>query len=359
MSTPIYDGNDSNITQIRYRRDKSLSVSISKGYGTTDGTMHPVYGSIKYYPSSTPKSPYVLKLPKPGGGFYTQNEAFVELKKPIYGPNFDKQFIETLPTLTPITEPKYIMVSNFTPISILPTEPGNYILRKLFDKDKGIYMYSNALPLESAPWWYLTGFEEWKPEGMENYHQELNPNWVDVDAINQAEKAEYERILKETFKLFGTYIFPSLPTNDPIIPGLIADTTLQIAYWNKTHDLIPDPNWVRPTQTEIEAAKLSGIPIQTTPTLITSWTEANRWTATTIPERFLYKWEILQNGVWKQLPVMNDYWLATASGGWLNKLLEIPNNVNSSIWDAKVGSNILLIPPKYTWDFKLKNLLGL
>lgn len=359
MSIPIYDGNDSNITQIRYKRSKSLTVGISKGYGTTDGTMHPVYGSVKYYPSTTPRSPFVLKLPKPGGGYYTQNEAFVELKKPIYGPNNDKPFAETLPILTPVTEPRYLQVSNYTPISILPTEPGNYILRKLYDKDRGSYMYSNALPLESSPYWYLMGFEEWKPEGMDNYHQELNPNWVDMDAINQAEKAAFEQALKDTFKLFGTYIFPSLPTNDPIIPGLIADTALQIAYWNLTHPLIPDPNWVKPTQAEIEAARLNGITLPTTAPLITTWTEANRWTASTIPAKFLYTWEILQNGTWKQIPVMNNYWLATTTGGWLNKLIEVPNNENSSIWDSKVTNNILLVPPKYTYDFKLKNLLGL
>lgn len=220
-------------------------------------------------------------------------------------------------------------------------------------------MYSNALPLESSSWWYLMNFEEWKPEGMPDYHQELNPNWVDIDAINQAEKASFEQILKDTFKLFGTYIFPSLPTNDPIIPGLIADTALQIAVWNQTHPLIPDPNWVKPTQTEIEDARLNGTVLPTTAPLVTSWTEANRWTSTTIPEKFLWTWEILQNGVWKQIPVMNNYWLATTTGGWLNKLIEIPNNENSSIWDGKVGLNIMLVPPKYTYDFKLKNLLGL
>lgn len=344
------------ITQIKWWRRKSPNVTTNR-----TESMDPLYGSTKYYPISTPKSPFRLVLPKPGGGYYTQNEAFVELKKPIYGPNGDKPFAEILPSQTPSVGSPTLQVSNFKKIDPLnlPTEPGNYILRKLWDADRGTYMYTNALPLESALYWQYMNMEEYKHESLPNFYTIPNPDYVNNESVRQAEREEYERILKETFKLFGLYIFPSLPHNETLIPTLIADTALQIAVWNKSNPLIPDPNWVRPTQAEIELAKQNGTPIQTTAPLVTSWTEANRWTRSTIPDAYLNHWEVLEDGVWKKIEPTPTYWLASETGGWKNIWIEVPNNENSSRWDAKVINSILLVPPKYTYDQRLKMLLGL
>lgn len=353
----IYDGNDSNITQVYYARRISMSTSISKGYGSSPVLMHPVYGLPKYQPAPDfipwSSSKKFLKLPNPNGELYSQAEAYDLLMQPIWGENGNKTFVDSLPVLKKQIHSQYIWVSNYTPISILPTEPGNYILRKLFDADRGSYMYSNALPLESSQWWYLMGFEEWKREGDANAHQELNPDWEDVTNENNQIKLDVEALFKDTFKLYAEYLFPGLPINTTIIPSLIADTNLQIAYWNKSHPLIPDPNWV-PDRTKVGS-------ISNTVPLVTSWTEADRWTPDTIPTEFLFKWEIVQDGIRKQIPVMDDYWLAVPSTTGSKKIpREIPNNFNLSFWDTFV--NIILVSyssDRVSASTRTKKLLGL
>ena len=129
------------ITAVKYYRD---GINQNRA-------MNPLYGSTKYYPSSTPRHPYQLALPKQDGGVYTQDEAYDILSLPNYGPNHDKPFVETLPHLTPSIS-SYIIVSNYTPISVQPTDPSvKYILRGI-SQQRGnniTYRNSSAMPFES------------------------------------------------------------------------------------------------------------------------------------------------------------------------------------------------------------------
>ncbi len=338
MGSLYYDGNDSNITQVRYKRVVNMSTSISKGYGTSDGSMDPVYGSTKYYPLKTPLSPFRLTLPKPGGGFFTQAEAYNELMIPKWGINGDKVFSDTLP-LIPKLIPEFITVSNFVSFDVeVPTDDTVlYILRKLVDSVKNTYMYTNAMPLVYALAGSYYGFTEWKKESDPYTKVIKNPDYEDLNPVREAKLLEYENILKATFKLFGKYIFPGLPTNTSIIPTLIADTALQQAYYSS-----PWKPWMtRETATSV-------------------WDESKRWTAETIPPEFLYHWEILQDGAWKVIPVMSDYWLAMPTvSGYVYKMLEIPNNAGMTVWDSFVNNTQLMIPPTYTASYRTKKLLGL
>lgn len=351
---PTYDGIDTNITQLKYWRD-----GISRGI-SSPVYMDPVYGSPKYQPGPAflpmATSKKTLRLPKPDGGYYTQSEAYVELMKPNWN---GKSFPEALPILIPNIGSPTKQVSNYTKYPTLPTDPTLlYILRKLYDPQKGIYQFTNAMSFEMACLGQNFGYEEWKISTMPDYHTEPDPDYVNNETIRNEQKLLYEQMLKDTFHLFGTYVFPSLQTNETVLPDMVSNTALQIKEWNKTHPLIPDPNWIPPTKDELNQYRISGTNPPTAP-LITSWKESNRWTLETVPERLHNKWAILQNGIWKNIPVMNDYWLASKDGGYIYKQIEIPNNENLSIWDAKVTLSILIVPPGYTWSQRLKNILGL
>ena len=90
------------------------------------------------------------------------------------------------------------------------------------------------------------------------------------------------------------------------------------------------------------------------------WDESQRWTLETIPDEFLFHWQICQDGAWKTIPVMDDYWLASKElSGYVYKMLEIPNNAERSTWDAFVEATQMLVPPNYTASYRTKRLLGL
>lgn len=369
MGTPrtinglFYDGDDSNITRIRYKRRKTMFATTSFGYElNNDGCMHPVYGDVKYYPSSTPRSPFRLVLPKPdGSGVYTQEEAYAELMKPIWGLDHDQVFDALLPIVPPPPS-STTWISNFKPIdpAVTPSNDSLYIMRRVVSEIPKRYAYSNAVPSFIIPYGLDLGYIEYKKAGESDGYQGANPDYQSLNTTREQKLLEYENILKATFKLFGLYLFPALRTNELIIPTLIADTETQKLYWDKTHTKIPDPTWVMPTQEELAAAKLNGVNLPTIAPLISSWTEANRWTADTIPAEFLFSWEILQNGVWKKIPVMNDYWLAKKElSGYVQKMLEIPDNAERSNWDGFVEVTCELVPPKATSSQRIKRLLGL
>jgi len=368
MGTPrqvgnlYYDGDDSNITQLKYWR-----FGVSRGI-SSPVYMDPVYGAPKYHPAPLypPKTPIILRLPKPGGGYYSQNQAFIELKKPIWGENGDKPFAEALPTLTPmVSQFIYDPDGQYDWHVFDPNDPSTYPQGEP-DNGRGWECEDNDYPgryYQNIYWDNGAGLNAFTVLSIDRYRKQKinatepiivpNPEYPIVMAKREAERALYEQMLKDTFKLFGTYVFPSLQTNEAILQQYVVNTSLQIKLWNKTHALIPDPNWVMPSKEEIEAGASSR------PPLVTSWTEADRWTIDTVPIQYHNRWSIKQNGEWKEIPVMNNYWLASSHGGWIYKKREIPENENSSQWDGFVNRTILLVPPKYSFDYKLKKLLGL
>jgi len=331
-----YDGDDNKITQVFYKRSVSLNVSISKGYGNSPVIMDSVYGLPKYHPAPNfpAKTPITLKLPKLEGGYYTKEEAYAILNNPIYGPDGNLPWVATLPKLTPNVGSPTNTYSNYKAfLEVMPTNDSDlYILRKYLPETKN-YMFTNAISLSQLYVIALSqGFTHWKISTDPDSYTVDNPDYINNEIKRAKDRQDYEDALKAKFHLFGTYVFQGLPTNELVIPSLIADTNLQILYWNKTHPLKEG---------------------------LTTWKEENRWTVETIPSRFLFTWEIVQDGIRKQIPVMDDYWLAVKIQGYKNIEIEIPNNSLSTYWDIKVNYAIEMVPPIYTYQQQLKNLLGI
>ena len=170
------------------------------------------------------------------GVLLTGEDAFIELEKPIWGPDGDKTFKEILPVLTPqvrrsipIPDPDYQWHA-FDPDDTTTwptTNPGGGVevetgqiraweCESVLDPpepSKHQY-YQNMSYTTCSVWGQLKIFQYRKQrQGSADNVSIPNPEYPIVEAIREAERVEYRQILFDTFKMLGTAIFPILYDN--------------------------------------------------------------------------------------------------------------------------------------------------
>jgi hypothetical protein len=251
------------------------------------------------------RSPFRLGLLK-NGKYLIQTEAFVELKKPIWGPNNNQMFEDILPFLTaPV--PKYInsIDAQYEWHSFDKDNPDTYPPTEIPDNGRGWECEDSRIPgkyyqnmywsvADANTWGDVLHIFRYRKQKLSSTEpvQIPNPEYPIVEAKRAADRALYKQILQDTFDLLATYQFPGLPC-------------------------------------------------------LGSW----KWYEGDTP----YTTVIIPQDCGHQLALLN------AVGGWKMVLKPMPeaDQIHHIQWDGFINNSILVVPPKYTLEYRVKRLLGM
>jgi hypothetical protein len=228
------------------------------------------YGLTKY----GAMSPKKFGILKEDGTFLLGQDAYNELLKPIW--EGGKTFAELVPNgmkkgLSPI-----LRLSNWQPVSVLPTEPGMYRTRTA--NSNRTWKYWQDTPLEVATYWAGLGVEEWLKVGDSTTRDIENPEYEPMqEKLNQ-----FVELCKNTFTLAATYLFPNLPVNEQLIPDL-----------------------------------------------------KHRFNVSTVPDEWLWHWVELIDNEWQPITVREGDELANTDGNKIKKIVMMPINREDPLYTTR------------------------